>query len=70
MCDRPAPREGSIIREDGFGPASVAGESKFPPKSDVIVNPRVNVTRKIVEIMESYKSRPNNFRPIKVDCFH
>jgi len=67
VSDRPAPREGSIICEDGFSVPPIAGEPKFPPKCGVIADPAINLNAKLLEIRNSYKSGPNYFVPIKVD---
>jgi hypothetical protein len=66
-CGDRAEREMRSIRENGLPFTSVAGEPEFAPKRDVIINPPINIAAKIIEIMDSYKSRPDNFRPIKID---
>ena len=42
-------------------------EPKFPTERDVIVNPSTNVSKKLIQVLEGYKTRFDNFRPIKID---
>lgn len=53
-----------LTLEQREGLAAMAWKSKLSPEGDVIAYPVVNITKKIVEIMHSYKSRPNNFTPL------
>ena len=45
------------------GTASTADEAGTPV---LIINPRLNINARIIEILEDYKSRFDYFRPIKI----
>ena len=56
-----------LVNKDGLCFAPVSGKSKFTSQRDVIINPRLNINAKIIEILEGYKSRFDYFRPIKIN---
>ena len=54
------------LSEDGFGLSAMAGEIKFPSDGDIIREPCINLTQKVIEIMRGYKTGPNYFIPVEV----
>ena len=53
-----------LIGKHRGGFPTLSREADLPTERDVVAYPLVNVTKKIIEIMRGYKTRPNNFIPL------
>jgi hypothetical protein len=71
--DRPsvvatARREGVMAkRKNGLGVAWSEREAELAAMLDVVGNPFIYLDKKLIKILHSYKTRSDNFCPIKVD---
>ena len=69
FIETPAPETNApeLINKNGFGLALHAGESERPAKGNVVLDPVINISHKIREVLLSYKTLPDYFIPIKID---
>ena len=43
-------------------------KTKLPTESHIVLDPRVNLTKKIVEIVRGYESRANDLYTLQIRC--
>jgi len=55
------------VSENGLRVVLMTREPEFSTKSDIVLNPSLNISHKIREVLLSYKSLPDYFIPLKVD---
>jgi hypothetical protein len=67
MLDSSRQAGDSSFKKNGLGRVIVARKSVLHAEGDVVSNPLLNLSDKLFEIRNGYKSIPNYFRPFKAD---
>lgn len=57
-----------LIDKERCGNATIAREAYPSAKRGVVLNPRLNIVNKLIEVRNSYKTIPNYLRPVEVRC--
>jgi hypothetical protein len=55
------------VGKHGFGFSRPTGEAKLAAELNVVSDPFIYLNHKLIEISDSYKSRPDDFCPLQVD---